>query len=174
MGAIEKRIDTHAVLQDEKITCAVKWFNLKKGYGFLSHPYNEETDIFMHFSLLEEAGYQHVSENDEVVCDIGNGRNGAQVIKIYHVKHAHFSECDLNRIPLVLEEKSGIVKWFNVLRGYGFIEPDDGGRDIFMHTGSLKGIGVDRLLRGQRVSAKILITERGQEARDITLLDSAT
>ena len=51
------------------------------------------------------------------------------------------------------------------------IKPDDGQKDIFIHTGSLKEIRVDRLLPGQRVSAKVLFTERGREAREVRLIE---
>ena len=157
-----------SALSATKIKCTVKWFSLKRGYGFLE-PVDGTSDIFMHFSLLEEAGYQNVSQGDDVICDIGDGRGGIQVTKIYEV---HSKSGQPSEIPLVLEEQSGTVKWFNILRGYGFVQPDDGERDIFVHTGSLKNIGVDRLLRGQRVKAKILLTERGREAREITILDN--
>lgn len=157
-----------STLSATKVKCTVKWFSLKRGYGFLE-PIDGSSDIFMHFSLLEEAGYQHVSQGDEVVCDIGSGRGGTQVMKIYEV---HSALGQPNQIPLVLEEQVGTVKWFNILRGYGFVQPDDDGRDIFVHTGSLKNIGVDRLIRGQRVKTKILLTERGREAREITILET--
>ena len=156
-------------------SCSVKWFSLKLGYGFLEFSETDPNgsvkspDIFMHFSLLEEAGYQHVSPGDQLICDIKGGEQG------YHVKKIHSVNADLNppqEISLVLQEKTGTVRWFNILRGYGFINPDDGQKDIFIHTGSLREIRVDRLLPGQRVSAKVLFTERGREAREIRLLDT--
>lgn len=169
MTALKSQEDKNTAQEILKAQCTVKWFNLKLGYGFLEAPAYNLSDIFMHFSVLEEAGYQHVSPGDELVCDLGQGRSGMQANKIHSIKSAHGQP---QNIPLVLEEKTGVVKWFNILRGYGFIEADDGDRDIFVHTGSLRGMRVDRLLRGQRVNAKILYTERGREAREIQLLES--
>jgi CspA family cold shock protein len=157
-------------------SCSVKWFNLKRGYGFLEFADQQQQeatkspDIFMHFSLLEEAGFSYVSPGDLIVCDIRGGEQG------YHVKKIHSVNANATpsqEISLVLQEKMGTVRWFNILRGYGFIKPDDGQKDIFMHTGSLKEIRVDRLLPGQRVKAKVLLTERGREAREVRLIEDA-
>ena len=155
-------------------SCSVKWFSLKLGYGFLEFANQDQRDsakpldIFMHFSLLEEAGFSYVSPGDLIVCDIRGGDQG------YHVKKIHSVNASLTppqEISLVLQERMGTVRWFNILRGYGFIKPDDGQKDIFIHTGSLKEIRVDRLLPGQRVKAKVLLTERGREAREVRLIE---
>jgi CspA family cold shock protein len=155
-------------LEEENVTrCRVKWFNLHLGYGFLE-PEGGGKDIFMHFSVLEEAGYQHICQNDEILCTTGQGKNGTQVLKIHKVFSANGTPQNQS---LVLEEKTGIVKWFNVTRGYGFIEPDDGGRDIFIHTAPLKRLGYDRLPKGKRVRVKVFSTENGSEVRDVLFLE---
>ena len=159
-----------------QITCRVKWFNLQKGYGFLE-PYDSSCDVLIHFSVLEQAGFQTVSPGDEVVCEIGQGRSGVQALRVLKVC-ASDNGGNLEEIPatlssdsLLLEEHVGFVKWFNVLKGYGFIQPNDGGRDIFVHTALLRRLGVDRLPPGRRVRVKVLASERGREARDIFLED---
>jgi CspA family cold shock protein len=147
----------------------VKWFSLKKGYGFLEPDGEDQSDIFLHFSTLETAGCQHVSPGDTVVCDIVQGDAGKQVAAIYGVETLSGNP---SKIQLILQETTGTVKWFNVARGYGFIKPDDGGSDIFVHSGALRGTGLDRLLAGQQLALKVLSTERGREARDIRLVSS--
>ncbi|MEX0644440.1 MAG: cold-shock protein [Parvularculaceae bacterium] len=56
---------------------------------------------------------------------------------------------------------SGTVKWFNATKGYGFITPDEGGKDVFVHVTAVQAAGLKGLNDGQRVSYE-LATERGK------------
>ena len=56
----------------------------------------------------------------------------------------------------------GTVKWFNVTKGYGFIAPDEGGKDVFVHVSSVSRSGIGSLHEGQRLSFEL---ERGQQGR---------
>lgn len=58
---------------------------------------------------------------------------------------------------------NGTVKWFNGTKGYGFIQPDDGGKDVFVHISALQEAGIAGLDEGQKVSYEI-VTNRGKEA----------
>lgn len=67
---------------------------------------------------------------------------------------------------------TGTVKWFNKTKGYGFIEPDDGGKDAFVHITALEASGVQQLLEGQRVSFELQPDRNGKIAAvDITLVN---
>lgn len=57
----------------------------------------------------------------------------------------------------------GTVKWFNTQKGYGFIQPSEGGRDVFVHVSAVERSGMKSLIEGQRVSYE-LATERGKTA----------
>jgi CspA family cold shock protein len=66
---------------------------------------------------------------------------------------------------------TGTVKWFNPSKGYGFIEPDNGGKDVFVHISAVEQAGIDRLSDGQKISYEI-VESRGKEAAgDIKLVD---
>jgi CspA family cold shock protein len=57
---------------------------------------------------------------------------------------------------------TGIVKWFNAAKGYGFIQPDDGTKDVFVHISAVERAGMASLREGQRVSYEL---ERGQQGK---------
>ena len=61
----------------------------------------------------------------------------------------------------------GTVKWFNKVKGYGFIQPSDGGKDVFVHISILGPSGVNRLLEGQPVTMQVVDTPKGREALSI-------
>jgi len=56
---------------------------------------------------------------------------------------------------------TGTVKWFNAQKGYGFIQPSDGSRDVFVHITALQRAGIANLIEGQKVTYE-LVTERGK------------
>ena len=57
---------------------------------------------------------------------------------------------------------SGTVKWFNAQKGYGFIQPDDGTKDVFVHISAVQRAGLDHLSEGQRMQFDL---ERGQQGK---------
>jgi len=56
----------------------------------------------------------------------------------------------------------GTVKWFNPTKGYGFIQPDDGSKDVFVHVSAVEGAGMNSLQEGQKLSFDL---ERGQQGK---------
>jgi cold shock protein len=58
---------------------------------------------------------------------------------------------------------SGTVKWFNPTKGYGFIQPSDGGKDIFVHISAVERAGLNTLNEGQKVDYEI-VSDRGKES----------
>lgn len=58
---------------------------------------------------------------------------------------------------------TGTVKWFNPTKGFGFIAPEDGEKDVFVHISAVQAAGMDTLAEGQRVNFEV-VTERGRQA----------
>jgi CspA family cold shock protein len=59
---------------------------------------------------------------------------------------------------------TGTVKWFNAQKGYGFIQPDTGGRDVFVHISAVEAAGLRNLSEGQHVSFEVERDQRGKDA----------
>ena len=57
----------------------------------------------------------------------------------------------------------GTVKWFNAQKGYGFIQPDDGSKDVFVHISAVEGAGMGSLREGQKLSFD-LVADRGKSS----------
>ena len=64
--------------------------------------------------------------------------------------------------------RSGVVKWFSNQKGYGFITPDNGGKDVFVHHSAIIGEGYKTLAEGQKVKFQISQTEKGDAASNVT------
>lgn len=66
--------------------------------------------------------------------------------------------------------QTGIVKWFNATKGYGFIQPENGGSDVFVHVTALEKSGISRLNEGQRLSFEIATNKGKASAVNLQLL----
>ena len=66
---------------------------------------------------------------------------------------------------------TGTVKWFNPNKGYGFIAPDEGGKDVFVHISAVERAGIDRLNDGQKVSYEVSDSHGKEAADDLKLVD---
>ena len=66
---------------------------------------------------------------------------------------------------------TGTVKWFNTTKGFGFIEPDDGGKDVFVHISAVERAGLTTLNEGQRLEYNVLTERKGEKAVDLVPAD---
>jgi CspA family cold shock protein len=65
---------------------------------------------------------------------------------------------------------TGVVKWFNAEKGYGFVTPDGGGKDVFVHHSAIQGKGFKSLEEGQRVAFEISQGQKGPQAGSVRVL----
>jgi CspA family cold shock protein len=68
------------------------------------------------------------------------------------------------------ERESGVVKWFNATKGYGFISRENGD-DIFVHFSAIESSGYKTLLEGQKVEFSLAETDRGQQAEEVKIAE---
>lgn len=71
------------------------------------------------------------------------------------------------------DRKTGTVKWFNTEKGYGFIQPEDGGKDVFVHITAVNQSGMGNLNEGQKVSFVLETNDRTQKTSATDLQDAA-
>jgi CspA family cold shock protein len=171
----------------QRVTAAVKWFNRTKGFGFVS-PSDGSDDIFLPANALAQAGYDEVGEGATIICDVVEGPKGKAVANVIDVdqstatvrgargqsgsdrprpyQQAGFAR---NAPSGPTQQLQGIVKWFDVTRGFGFITPSDGGKDVFVHLTALRRSGLETLATGQNVYMAVQEAQRGREASSVEL-----
>jgi CspA family cold shock protein len=150
----------------------VKWFSLTKGFGFVA-PADGTSDAFIHSSVVSRAGLRDVAEGTKLLVQIGDGAKGRQVLSIVQVLGV--TEVPLSSprpAPIGPEtEMTGMVKWFKPDKGFGFVTPDDGGRDVFVHRTVVLRAGIQSLESGQKVRMMVQTASKGREASSIELID---
>ncbi len=150
----------------------VKWFSLTKGFGFVA-PADGTSDAFIHSSVVSRAGLRDVAEGTKLLVQIGDGVKGRQVLSIVQVLGVTEVPLSNSRpAPTGPEvEMTGTVKWFKPDKGFGFVTPDDGGRDIFVHRTVVLRAGLQSLESGQKVRMMVQTASKGREASSIEMTD---
>jgi cold shock protein len=156
-----------------RVEAKVKWFNASKGFGFVT-PSDGSQDAFLPMAVLRRAGYEEVREGASITCEISAGAKGPLVTTVLNVDDstavAPQSGGFDRRAPRPAQTVEGAVKWFEPEKGYGFISPDGGGKDVFIHITALRRSGVTALAPGQKVRVEVVEGKKGLEADHITLL----
>ena len=122
-----------------EITGVIKWFDVSKGYGFIV-PDNGMADVLLHVTCLRRDGFQTAYEGARVVAEALARPKGLQAFRIISMDDStavHPAQMPPPRTHVTVAPTSGleraIVKWFNRLRGFGFLTRGEGTPDIFVH-----------------------------------------
>ena len=166
----------------------VKWYNPEKGFGFVEMA-DGSGDVFLHANSLQSAGYQAVTPGSILQIRVGQGQKGRQVNEVISVTEGDAPPpqqrerggfgggFDRPRAPRPPRQQAsgpavemvGVVKWYNATKGFGFISPESGGKDVFVHATALETAGISPLQEGQSVRMSVVQGAKGPEVSSISL-----
>jgi CspA family cold shock protein len=161
------------------VQAVVKWYNPDKGFGFVQLA-DGSGDAFLHVSVVERSGHGSVPPGAALEVRADPGPKGPQVTDILSIDSSTAQQGPPRRArperPVyppadqAAVEESGTVKWYNAVRGFGFIGSDRGGKDIFVHATALERAGITGLTEGQRVAVDVIDGRKGREAAGLRLI----
>lgn len=159
--------------RSREIKGTVKWFDLSKGYGFIaSDPEGE--DVMLHISAVREYGVEPPREGDLITCSAVRREKGLQATKILDFQQEDTEPAPLGEDEDIGDYQRGYVKWFNRVRGYGFLCPENPDNaehgDVFMHAEVLAEAGLKRLETDDVVLYQATSGPKGQTATKVRAL----
>jgi len=173
-----------SVASGPEVEAVVKWFNAEKGFGFVEVA-DGSGDAFLHVSVLSGAGAQSVNPGAKLKVRLGQGAKGPQVMEVTDIREGEAPPPrrspprstygggggggDHQPYTGGGQEVRGTVKWYNAQKGFGFVAPETGGKDVFVHATALERGGIPGLSEGQSVRMQVVQGKKGPEAATVAV-----
>jgi CspA family cold shock protein len=158
----------------DPVDAEVLWFNADKGFGFAKLA--DGAEAYLHIRVLEAAGGHDLAAGTRLTVVVEETARGRQVAKVLDIglpspKAApiEHNEAGAPKDP-VPSESRGTVKWYNPEKGFGFIAPENGETDIFVHATALARSGLTLIEDGQMVWFQSRQGKKGMEVQTIRLV----
>ncbi len=142
------------------------WYNERKGYGFVRIG---DEEVFLHRSTLDSFGLVRLLNGDHVTVSLSTNEHCRVIKDLLSVRRAVIPEPPAASEPEEGEVRA-VVKFFNDLRGYGFVTTDSAEEDVFVHSRVLNDCGFHSLVQGQKLLVKVDSSSRGLQVNSVRLL----
>lgn len=169
------------VAPEQTLSGVVKWFDPKKGFGFVVAD-RGGPDILLHMNVLRNFGQSSIADGTRIDFLAQATSRGAQVVRVAAVilpEGSHTSTMAdivglhidaLAEVPI----EPARVKWFDLEKGFGFANVFGKGTDVFLHIDVLHHSGLSDLQPGEALAIRVIEGERGQMAAEVQTWDSCS
>ncbi|HSQ96339.1 MAG TPA: cold-shock protein [Croceibacterium sp.] len=139
----------------------VKFFNVQKGFGFIQRDEGGE-DVFVHISQVERAGLEGLAEGQELQFNLVDRGGKISAADLQVVGDVIAVPQRAPQRELTGDKATGTVKFFNTMKGFGFITRDDGKEDAFVHISAVERSGLQSINEGDRFEFDLEVDRRGK------------
>ncbi len=172
----EAPVEVEVEVEVVAVSGTVKWFDAGKGYGFIV-PDGGGADVLVHVTCLRRDGFSTAMEGARIVCEAARRAKGLQAVRVISLdmSTAVHVPAPMVRVRANVaphgDFEPAVVKWFNRMRGFGFLSQGEGMPDIFVHMETLRQQGLTELRPGQSVLVRYGDSPKGLMATEVKAHD---
>ncbi len=163
------------VVSNPAIEGEVKWFDPARGFGFIVSA-SGGPDILLHANVLRNFGQNSVAEGTVLSVRVQETDRGIQAVEVVAIQAASpdmATEVDMVEDYSAIEIEPARVKWFDKVKGFGFVNVHGTPGDVFVHMDVLRRCGFAELQPGEAISVRLGDSERGALALEVLSWDAA-